>query len=56
MPAARSCAKNESSKLRDAGFSARSADHDSLEGGGHNLFFTVDYYWSDVANFLKLNN
>jgi dienelactone hydrolase len=25
-------------------------------GGGHNLFFTVDYYWPDVAKFLKTNN
>jgi hypothetical protein len=26
------------------------------QGGGHNLFFTVDYYWPDVVKFLKANN
>ena len=26
------------------------------QGGGHNLFFTVDYYWPDVQKFLKANN
>ena len=25
-------------------------------GGGHNLFFTVDYYWPDVIYFLKAHN
>jgi hypothetical protein len=25
-------------------------------GGGHNLFFTVDYYWPDVVSFLMANN
>ena len=26
------------------------------QGGGHNLFFTVDYYWPDVVEFLNANN
>ena len=25
-------------------------------GGGHTLFFKVDYYWTDVREFLKVNN
>ena len=37
--------------LRSAGKPHRVIRYD--KGGGHELFFTADYYWSDLIRFLR---
>jgi acetyl esterase/lipase len=37
--------------LREAGKEVRLIRYN--RGGGHQLFWSVDYYWKDLADFLK---